>query len=200
MIKEQGRRRAKKQKKRILLRTPTPSAKRPFSSSPYQLPVPSQYQQIQSTPHHPLQVFWRPWEDIKSKPKLCLSPISPDPPPIRMIRRAKRRSLGDLARGRQRLFSYQNTQAHPFPHTPEPDQSRLESGSWVGGPQRLDWSGMTDLRKIRHLPSPGGPLPLIGCTPLPPDPQHLHHGCPATWLHHLLSIAMAVIDGVTCSL
>ena len=25
------------------------------------------------------------------------------------------------------------------------------------------------------------------------------HGCPATWLHHLLFIGMAVIDRVTCS-
>ena len=41
---------------------------------------------------------------------------------------------------RQRLFSYQNNQADPFPNTPEPDQSRLESGSWVSKEVRLEWN------------------------------------------------------------
>ena len=47
------------------------------------------------------------------------------PPPRTMDRRAKRRSLGDLARRRQRLSSYQKKQDHPFSHTPEPDRSIL---------------------------------------------------------------------------
>ena len=115
------------------------------------------------------QVFWRPWEDPPPiKPKLPT-----DPPPRKMIRRAKKRSMGDLARRRQRYYSYQKNHAHPFPLTPEPDKSVLESSSWAGGPRRLDWSGMTDRCKDvpsslswcssstgwMYSPSPGPPSP-----------------------------------------
>ena len=55
-----------------------------------------------------------------------------------------------IAKRRQRLFDHQKNQAQPFPHTPEPEQSRLESGSWVGDPLWLDWTwsgGSTDFRE-----------------------------------------------------
>ena len=122
--------------------------------SPFFLQKHHQYshhlQQIQPSPSsHPPKVFWRPWED----PHLAKPKRSPDPPPRRMIRRAKKRSHGDLARRRQRQSSFQKNKAQSFPHTSEPDQSILESSSWVGGgPRRLDWIGMTDLRE--DPPSP----------------------------------------------
>ena len=177
-----------------IMESPTPSAEKPFPSSPYQLPVPSQYQQQHSTPRpkHPPQVFWRPWEEVNSDSKLCLSPISTDPPPRRMIRRAKKRSPGDLSRRRKRLHTYQNNQTNPFPSTPEPEQSRLESSSWVGGPRRLDWSGMTEFREDppssqsgwssstgwRYSPSPGppSPPPWLSSNMAPPSPVYCD-GC-----------------------
>ena len=50
--------------------------------------------------------------------------------------------------------------------------------------------------KILLLLTPGGPLTLVGCPHHPLPPHHLPHGCPATWLLHLLLIAMAAKDGV----
>ena len=190
-----------------ILESPTPSAEKPFSSSPYHhFHVPSQYQQNHSTPHQPLQVFWRPWEEERSE--LPLSPISPDPPPRRMIRRAKR-SAGDLARRRKRLHTYQNNQAYSFPRTPEPEKSRLESSSWAGGPRRLDWSGMSDIREDpptphsgwssstgwMYSPSPGppSPPPWLSSNMAPPSPVYCD-GC-HSW-GNLLTVTVSQARGI----
>ena len=57
------------------------------------------------------------------------SPISPVPPPGRLIRRARkrRRSSGDLAKRRQRLLTYQYNQAHLFQHT---STRTIKTGVW----------------------------------------------------------------------
>ena len=153
---------------------------------------------------HPLQVFWRPWEKGKSEPKLCLSPISPDPHLRRKIKPVKKRSLGDLARRRKRLSAYQNNKAYPFPHTPpeqEPERSRLESWSWVGGPRRLDWSRMSEPKENpsssqsgwssstgwMYSPSPG--LPPGPSSPSPGSPPWLpSHGTTLSCLLRWLSL------------
>ena len=79
----------------------------------------------------------------------------------------------------ERLLYHQPNQSHPFPHTPEPELSRLESGSWAGeenlfgktgpGVEGHQTSGM-----IRHLhPRAGGPLqqPREHHPPHPEDEQ-----------------------------
>ena len=45
----------------------TPSAKKSFPSSPYQLPDPFQNQKKHSTANHRLKVFGTPWEEVKSE-------------------------------------------------------------------------------------------------------------------------------------
>ena len=112
--------------------------------------------------------LWRPWGPVKDSPtrmkveelgaaaSFLKSLVTPHNPyfssvktavtpcqPKRVIRKArKRRSPGELARRRSRLFSYQFNQTPFTPYTPEPDVSRLESGSRGGGlsQRRLDWS------------------------------------------------------------
>ena len=150
------------------------------SSSSLCEPLSLSCQQQENLPSPPRQGFWRPWEDLTPAPrsfnaKPCLSPISPVHPQERQISRARRRrrSPGDLAKRKQRLLTYQYNQAHLFPHTPEPEESSLESGSWVGGPLRLDWSG------IEYQPSPQTWWPsstscMSSPSPAPPTP-------PQTW-------------------
>ena len=105
-------------------------------------------------------------------------PVSPHPPTPqgRLIRRAKKRSAGDLAKRRQHLVSFQLS--HTPPSTPnksepelsplsEPEQSPLEPGSWGSHPgswrlgleessasRRLDLGGSSS----QDLSSPGIPL------------------------------------------
>ena len=184
---------------------PHSSADLLLPSFPYQAPVFLQKQNQPSPLSLPPKVFWRPWED----PPPTEAKLSPDPPPRRMIRRAKKRSLGDLARRRQRFDSYKNNQAQPFPCTPEPDQSRLESSSWVGGPRRLDWSGMTDVREDppssqpwcssstgwMYSPSPGppSPPPWLSSNMAPPSPVYCD-GC-HSW-GNLLTVTVSPARGI----
>ena len=189
--------------------SPQSSADRLFSSSLHQPLFLSSHQQ-QNHPQRcnqpsppPYQGFWRPWEDPTPAPKsfkakLCLSPISPVHPPGRLIRQARRRrrSPGDLVKRRQRLLTYQYNQSHLLPHTPEPEQSTLESGSWVGGPLRLDWSGITDFRE--YLP-PAQTLCssstgwMSSPSPVPPTPPV---SPPASWLSsNMAPTSPAYCDG-----
>ena len=142
--------------------------------------------------------------------KLCLSPISPAHPPGRLISRARkrRRTPGDLVKRRERLLTYQYNQAHLLPHTPEPEQSTLESGSWVGGPLRLDWSD-TDFRKDTasphtwwspytgwmSSPSPSPPTPAswLSSNMAPPSPAYCD-GC-QRW-GNLLSVTVSQTRGI----
>ena len=201
---------------------PQSSANLPLPSLPHQSPFYPQ-KHHQSSPHlqqnqlSPFsltpKVFWRPWEDPPTVPPTDPPPtkakLSPDPPPRRMIRRAKKRSLGDLARRRKRLSTYQNNQAHPFPCTPEPEQSRLESSCWLGGPRRLDWSGMTDVREDppssqpwcssstgwMYSPSPGppSPPPWLSSNMAPPSPVYCD-GC-HSW-GNLLTVTVSPARGI----
>ena len=189
------------------LESPHSSAKRPFSSTPYQPHVFSHEQQRQSFPHHPPKLFWRPWEEKTSETMPSLFPILPDPPLRRLIRVAKRRrSPGDLAKRKQRLFDHQKNQFHPIPHTPEPEQSRLESGSWAGEPLRLDWTwsgGSSDFRE--DPPSPpeswwSSPSPSLPTSPpwltsnmAPPSPVFCD-GC-QRW-GNLLSVTVSQTTGL----
>ena len=155
--------------------------------------------------------YWRPWEDpykdslldgdiVTSQKSLVTPkkpyfssmsvPVSPQPqtPHGRLLRRAEKRSAGDLAKRRQRLVSFQLS--HTPPSTPnksepelsplsEPDQSPLESGSWGSHPgsfrldckessasRRLDLSGSSS----QDLSSPG--IPLVQKRPLEDYSNH----------------------------
>ena len=177
------------------------------SSTPCKPPVFSHNQQNQSFPHYPPKLFWRPWEDETSESKMCLSPISPDPPPRRLISRVKkrRRSPGDLAKRRQRLNDHQNNQAHLFPHTPEPEQSRLESGSWAGDPLWIDWTcsgGSSDFREdppsqqswwSSPSPAPQTSPPWLTSNMTPPSPVYCD-GC-QRW-GNLLSVTVSQTRGL----
>jgi hypothetical protein len=138
--------------------------------------------------------YWRPWEDsykdssgdgdivtcqksLVTPPKPYFSsmsdPVSPHPPTPqgRLIRKAKKRSAGDLAKRRQRLVSFQLHHTPPStpstPYRPEPEQSPLESGIWGSHPGswRLDLKESSASRRLdlvdsssKDLSSPGIPL------------------------------------------
>ena len=137
--------------------------------------------------------YWRPWEGMKdgdiltsfdqslvTPPKPYFSSMSvkvlPQPltPQGRLLRRAKKRSAGDLAKRRQRLVSFQLSHTPPsttnksepaLSPLSEPEQSLLESGSWESHPGSwsLDLRESSASRKLDlggSNPQPGIPLVL----------------------------------------
>ena len=131
--------------------------------------------------HHCCQQFFSP----------LVIPTFPAPflhsQPERRLLRAKKRSLGELVKRRQRYLSYQLSQTPPSTPCPEPDQSTLESGMFG-----VNRNICLDLFPPWTLPvsSPQSWLPPSSswCTPTPsPGP------CPPTpWLSSNMAEASPV--------
>jgi len=107
------------------------------------------------------------------------APSLPSPPQRRLLK-AKKRSLGELVRRRQRLLSYQLNQTPPStPCTlPEPDQSTLESGEF-GGNRNVCLDLFPSWTPPVSSPQSWLPPSISWCPPTPsPGPP-----CPPTpWL------------------
>ena len=187
--------------------------------------------------------YWRPWEEshkdslgdgdivtcqksLVTPPKPYFSsmsdPVSPHPPTPqgRLIRRAKKRSAGDLAKRRQRLVSFQLHHTPPStpstPYKPEPEQSPLESGIWGSHPGswRLDLkessaSSLVQRRQLEDYSNHTNPYLLYPSSPLSwwPSPGNSSLTSPGpcpppTWLPSNMAptsrpTVMAVRGGVT---